>query len=90
LFGSITEITKVAAGLFALPSLTISCATYIPARSATKEVATDVVEVRLAVLPLGEDSNAHEYVSESPSASLEAPPSRLTDEAPPSISPKLR
>src|SRR5262245_6849560 len=56
------------------PSLTISCATYTPCRSATNVGLTVAAFDSAATLPDGTDSSDHEYVNAVPSGSNEALP----------------
>jgi hypothetical protein len=69
---------RVAGSLAKVPSCTINCTTYEPLMSIGKEVATDVMLVSAAVLPLGLETRLQAYVSVSPSGSDELLPSSAT------------
>src|SRR5205823_12642732 len=71
-------IVTVAGALLAIPSFTISRATYVPKTSMTNVGCTAVGSERVAVLPGGRVVSAHRYVRVSPSTSEEALPSSVT------------
>src|SRR5664280_1918407 len=72
-------VTVTVAGvLYANPSNTINCTTYVPATSAKNVGETAVSDESAAVLPAGRLLNDQAYVSGSPSASDEPEPSSDT------------
>ena len=76
--GNPASTATVFGALSIVPSLTMSCATYTPAWSASKVGITAVGSDSTAVLPAGTDVNDHEKVSGSPSTSLDPLPSSVT------------
>ena len=70
-------IVTVAGALSCVPSLTMSCTTYVPGTSLTNVGSTDVGFDSVAALPVGLASMDHAYVSGSPSGSDERLPSRI-------------
>ena len=71
-------IVTVAGVLYANPSNTINCTTYVPATSAKNVGETAVSDESAAVLPAGRLLNDQAYVSGSPSASDDPEPSSDT------------
>src|SRR5262249_52876221 len=76
--GAVAVMVTVAGVLSRVPSLTMSCATYIAAWSTTNVGCTVVGFVRVAALPVGTTVKAQRKVSGSPSTSLDALPSSVT------------
>ena len=72
------ETLTVSGALFSRPSLTISCATYNPSRSATNVGVTEAGSLKDAVLESGVDKSAQLKVSGSPSMSVDPVPSSVT------------
>jgi hypothetical protein len=71
-------IVTVDGALFKIPSLTINCTTYVPARSATKLGDTVLAPCRAAWLPCGRAVNDQEYVSGFLLRAYEPEPFRVT------------
>src|SRR5262249_17425701 len=76
--GAWAVMVTVTGVLSRVPSLTMSCATYVPAWSTTNVGWTVVGAVRVAALPVGTTVKAQRKVSGSPSTSLDALPSSAT------------
>src|SRR4051794_39949241 len=76
--GAFVVIVTVAGALSTVPSFTINCATYVPARSAVKVGFGIVVLDNVAVLPVGRVIRLHLYVSGSPSTSVDPEPFNCT------------
>src|SRR5574339_882302 len=63
------ETRTVSASLSAWPSLTTSCATYVPGRSTTNDGEALAASSRAAALPAGTDASSQRYVRGLPSTS---------------------
>jgi hypothetical protein len=72
--GGLTEMVTVSATLWSGPSLTTSCTTYAPGRSAMNDGETLARLLSAAALYGGVVTNAHARVIVSPSGSLEPLP----------------
>src|SRR5262245_49431528 len=76
--GATTSIDTVSGALSTVPSLPMSCATYVPGRSAVNDGVAMLALSRVARLPAGAAMSAQSYVNGSVSGSLDAVPSIVT------------